>query len=108
MELLADHPVNGDARFPTGKGLLIITGNATISGSTTWQGVILVGGTITSNGNNTVPGAIVTGLNVQLGTSVASVRRRQRDQDLRVQLLHGRQRVDRPQLVPADSERVDG
>ncbi len=62
---------NGDVDIPTGKGLLIITGNATISGSTTWQGVILVGGTITSNGSNTVQGAIVTGLNVKLGASVA-------------------------------------
>jgi hypothetical protein len=62
--------VNGNTSIPSGKGTLIVTGDATISGSTMWQGVILVGGTITSNGTNTVAGAIVTGLNVQLGAAV--------------------------------------
>ena len=73
--------VNGNTSIPDGKGTLIITGDATISGSTSWQGVILVGGTLTSNGNNTVAGAVVTGLNVQLGMSVpwADVGKREQD-----------------------------
>ena len=63
--------VNGDFTIPTsGQGMLIVTGNLTISGSTTWKGVLLVGGDITSNGNNGVQGATVSGLNVKLGTYV--------------------------------------
>jgi len=65
--------INGDYTIPTsGHGMLIITGNLTISGSTTWSGVMLVGGDITSNGNNGVQGATVSGLNVKLGTYVPS------------------------------------
>ena len=63
--------INGDYTLPSsGQGMLIITGNLTISGSTTWKGVLLVGGDITSNGNNGVQGATVSGLNVKLGTYV--------------------------------------
>jgi hypothetical protein len=63
--------INGDFTIPTsGQGMLIVTGNLTISGSTTWKGVLLVGGDITSNGNNGVQGATVSGLNVKLGTYV--------------------------------------
>ena len=63
--------INGDFSIPTsGHGMLIVTGNLTISGSTTWSGVMLVGGDITSNGNNGVQGATVSGLNVKLGTYV--------------------------------------
>jgi hypothetical protein len=63
--------INGDYSIPTsGQGMLIVTGNLTISGSTTWKGVLLVGGDITSNGNNGVQGATVSGLNVKLGTYV--------------------------------------
>jgi hypothetical protein len=63
--------VNGDFTIPTsGQGMIIVTGNLTISGSTTWKGVLLVGGDITSNGNNGVQGATVSGLNVKLGTYV--------------------------------------
>jgi hypothetical protein len=63
--------INGDYTIPTsGQGMLIVTGNLTISGSTTWKGVLLVGGDITSNGNNGVQGATVSGLNVKLGTYV--------------------------------------
>jgi hypothetical protein len=54
----------------SGRGMLIVKNNLTISGSRTWDGIILVGGTLTSNGNNTVKGAIVTGLNVLLGQTV--------------------------------------
>jgi hypothetical protein len=65
--------INGDYTLPTsGQGMLIVTGNLTISGSTTWSGVLLVGGDITSNGNNGVQGATVSGLNVKLGTYVPS------------------------------------
>jgi hypothetical protein len=53
-----------------GKGILIVTGNLTVSGSYKWDGIVLVGGTITSNGNNTIQGAIITGLNVKTGTAV--------------------------------------
>lgn len=54
----------------SGRGMLIVKNNMTISGSLQWDGIILVGGTLTSNGNNTVKGTIVTGLNVLLGQSV--------------------------------------
>jgi hypothetical protein len=63
--------VNGDFTIPTsGQGMIIVTGNLTINGSTTWNGVLLVGGDITSNGVNGVQGATVSGLNVKLGTYV--------------------------------------
>jgi hypothetical protein len=54
----------------SGRGILIVRGNFTISGSKSWDGIILVGGAYTSNGNNTVEGAVVTGLNIQLGEAV--------------------------------------
>jgi type II secretory pathway pseudopilin PulG len=54
----------------SGRGMIIATGNVTISGSTGWNGVILVGGDVTSNGNNGIQGATVSGLNVKLGTYV--------------------------------------
>ncbi len=50
-----------------GKGILIVTGDLTLSGSVGWEGLVLVGGTLTSNGNNTVYGAVVAGLNIKLG-----------------------------------------
>jgi hypothetical protein len=63
--------VNGDLTLPSdGKGILIVTGNLTVSGGLQWEGLVLVGGTITSNGNNTVYGATVSGLNVKLGVAV--------------------------------------
>jgi hypothetical protein len=67
--------VNGDITLqpPTlvgGKGILIVTGNLTLSGLTGWDGLILVGGQLTSNGNNTVHGAVIAGLNTKLGTAV--------------------------------------
>jgi hypothetical protein len=55
-----------------GRGMIIATGNLTISGSTAWKGVMLVGGDITSNGDNGIQGAVVSGLNVKLGTYVPS------------------------------------
>lgn len=63
--------VNGDLTLPgSGKGILIVTGNLTISGGDQWEGLMLVGGTITSNGNNTVYGATVSGLNIKIGIAV--------------------------------------
>lgn len=64
--------VNGNLAFPSdGKGILIVTGNLTISGNNKWEGLVLVGGTFTSNGNNQILGALMTGLNVKLGQAVA-------------------------------------
>jgi hypothetical protein len=63
--------VNGDFSLPgDGRGVLIVTGNMTISGSRSWNGVLLVGGGMTSNGNNTVRGATISGLNAKLGLPV--------------------------------------
>ena len=71
---MADWPVvrvNGDFDLPDdGQGILIVTGNLTISGSRTWQGLILAGGTVRSNGSNTMRGAVIGGLNVKLGQVV--------------------------------------
>ncbi len=38
------------------KGVLIVTGNLTLSGSFRHEGIVLVGGTFTSNGNNEIHG----------------------------------------------------
>jgi hypothetical protein len=63
--------VNGDFTLPSsGKGMLIVTGSLTISGSRGWKGVILVGDDITSNGNNGIQGATVSGLNTKIGTYI--------------------------------------
>jgi len=63
--------VNGDFTLPSsGTGMLIVTGNLTVSGNTGWRGVLLVGGDIVSNGINGIYGATVSGLNVKLGTYV--------------------------------------
>jgi hypothetical protein len=63
--------VNGDLNLPgDGKGILIVTGNMTISGNNRWDGLVLVGGTFTSNGNNTIEGGLVTGLNIKVGMPV--------------------------------------
>lgn len=53
-----------------GKGILIVTGDLTLSGDLQWEGLVLVGGTVTSNGNNRIFGAVVSGLNVKLGETV--------------------------------------
>jgi hypothetical protein len=71
---MADWPViraNGDLDLPgDGQGILIVTGNLTINGSSTWKGLIMAGGTVRSNGSNTVTGAVIGGLNVKLGQVV--------------------------------------
>ncbi len=54
-----------------GQGLIIATGDLTVSGSEMWNGIMLVGGKLTSNGNNTVEGAVISGLNMTLGLATA-------------------------------------
>lgn len=66
--------VNGDFALPTsGTGMLIVTGNLTINGSTGWRGVLLVGGRLKSNGTNEVQGATISGLNVKLGIDLDEI-----------------------------------
>ena len=63
--------VNGDLTLPTdGNGILVVTGNVTLSGSQNWNGLILVGGSVTSNGTNHTMGAVIAGLNTKLGQVV--------------------------------------
>jgi hypothetical protein len=68
--------VNGDFDLLTsGTGMLIVTGNLTVSGNKGWRGVILAGGMLTSNGQNAetdlgIQGAVISGLNVKLGMDV--------------------------------------
>jgi len=50
-----------------GQGLIIATGDLTVSGSEMWNGIMLVGGKLTANGNNTVEGAVISGINMTLG-----------------------------------------
>jgi hypothetical protein len=63
---------NAPQPFPLtkGRGMLIVDGDLTISGSNQWDGVILVGGQLTSNGNNVTSGTVMSGLNMLLGTPV--------------------------------------
>jgi hypothetical protein len=59
--------VTGNYNLPgTGRGILIVTGNLSISGNKTWDGIILVGTHLTSNGNNKVYGATISGLDAIL------------------------------------------
>jgi Tfp pilus assembly protein PilX len=61
---------NGDFTLPSaGRGILIVDGDLTISGSNQWDGVILVGGQLTSNGNNVTSGTVMAGLNRLIGIS---------------------------------------
>lgn len=60
--------VNGNYTLGTsGQGILIVTQDLTILGSTTWDGIVLVGDAIIGNGINRIYGAIMTGLNIKLG-----------------------------------------
>lgn len=52
--------------LPDGQGLIIVTGDLNIVGSTDWNGLILVGGNLTTTGSATVYGAIYSGLNITL------------------------------------------
>lgn len=59
--------------LPSGRGLLVVKGDMTMNGLTTWKGVVLVGGTVTANGNDNIEGSVMSGLNVITGsTSVAA------------------------------------
>ena len=61
---------NGDFTLPSaGRGILVVDGDLTISGSNQWDGVILVGGQLTSNGNNVTSGTVMAGLNRLIGIS---------------------------------------
>jgi hypothetical protein len=51
----------------SGRGLLVVRNDMTISGSRQWDGIIMVGGALISSGNNTVNGSVVSGLNVLIG-----------------------------------------
>lgn len=64
--------VKGNTSLPKdGQGILIVTGDLTLSGSVNWKGLVLVGGVLYSNGNGGVEGATITGLNAKLGMSVS-------------------------------------
>lgn len=58
---------NGDTF--TGKGVLIVTGDADLT-NITWRGVVLVGGVTSVAGSAHVYGTLITGLNVKLGMTV--------------------------------------
>ena len=65
---------NGDFTLPwKGRGMLVVDGDLTISGSNQWDGVILVGGQLTSNGNNVTSGTVMAGLNRLIGVPPAAV-----------------------------------
>jgi hypothetical protein len=68
------HMVQGNATLSNalGRGLLIVTGNLTLSGAFAWwQGIVLVGGNIIfSNGTNShLEGLVFSGLNKSFGGS---------------------------------------
>jgi hypothetical protein len=56
-----------------GRGILIVDGDLTISGSNQWDGVVLVGGKLTSNGNNVTSGTVMAGLNRLIGIPAGAV-----------------------------------
>ena len=65
---------NGNWTLPNqGRGILIVDGDLTISGSNQWDGIVLVGGQLTSNGNNVTSGTVMAGLNRLIGISAAYV-----------------------------------
>ena len=56
-----------------GRGILIVDGDLTISGSNQWDGIVLVGGQLTSNGNNVTSGTVMAGLNRLIGIPAGAV-----------------------------------
>ena len=61
--------VNGDVpMLPSGRGLLVVSGDMTMNGLTTWNGMVLVGGTVTANGNDNIEGSVISGLNLVTGS----------------------------------------
>ena len=60
--------VQGDLALPTdGRGLLVVTGNLTMTGGRWWRGVVLVGGRVSERGGNRISGAMVSGLDLKIG-----------------------------------------
>jgi Tfp pilus assembly protein PilX len=57
-----------------GRGLLVVDGDMTITGSNQWDGVILVGGQLTSDGNNVTSGTVMAGLNRLIGEAPGVVK----------------------------------
>lgn len=56
--------VKGNLTLPgSGRGLLIVDSNLTISSNRAWDGVILVGGSVSAGGTGSFNGAVVSGLN---------------------------------------------
>jgi hypothetical protein len=52
--------------LPDGQGLIIVTGDLDVVGSTDWNGLILVGGDLHTTGSATIYGAMYSGLNITL------------------------------------------
>jgi hypothetical protein len=65
---------NGNFTLPwKSRGILVVDGDLTISGSDQFDGVVLVGGKLTSNGNNITSGTVMAGLNRLIGLAAAAV-----------------------------------
>jgi len=67
--------VDGDYDFSAGeagRGILIVSGNATFGGSFNWDGLVMIGGSLTDNGTGQLNGAVMTGINALLGESVSA------------------------------------
>lgn len=50
-----------------GRGLLVVSGHLTMSGSQRWEGVVLVGESLRLAGSSQIDGTVITGLNLKLG-----------------------------------------
>ena len=72
------HYFPGDVTIPAGsrRGLLVATGDVTLSSGTHWDGVIVAGGRLDALGNSSyiVHGMVITGLNISLGQNVPANR----------------------------------
>ena len=55
----------------SGRGILILRGDAVLGGGFEWDGIVLVGGSLTDDGSGGIEGAVMTGLNELQGESVA-------------------------------------
>ncbi len=66
---------DGNGQFDSGeagRGVLIVSGNATLKGNFNWDGLVMVGGSVTDNGQGVLNGAVMSGLNTLLGQNVNS------------------------------------